>query len=282
MPPGLPKDNGIEAAPCCCTYDSRIVPDDFTQDTTFLREVAEAAMQDVPTETSGVVTIDRNRIYFSGHSIGCYSSLSMAAVHSDLVAAVACFSGIALTPFAASYQATPTWVVHGTMDSIVPYDGRTRQLSALETHQRFAEANGCTTSTEIIIDNGGFPGTRYISDGCVNEATVELLSLQDAGHFTYKNRDGKDGIAPTSLDTTRMAWEFMSQYSLERQPCRDSPLDMMQAGVWRDCAWAGEFSTRCDNSNIRTHCPITCSELNCFVDSTKNFKLEGNGLEKTW
>ena len=214
----------------------------------------------------------------TGHSNGCYASLTMAAVHSDLVAAVGCFSGVAQTPFPSSYQPTPTWVVHGTSDTLVPYDGRRRALSAMETHQKFAEANGCTTKTEILIDNGGNPGTRYISDGCVNGATVELLSLQNVGHFTYENDNGS-----TKIDTVKMAWQFMSQYALpDRPPCRDSPLDMKQGGQWRDCAWAGQYSSRCDNSNIRSHCPITCSEQNCFVDSTKNFKLAENGLERTW
>lgn len=282
LPAGLAKANGVEAAPCCCFYESKHVSSDFTQDTTFLRAVADRAIHDVPDETFGAVSIDTDRIYMSGHSIGCISSFAMAAEHSDLVAAVACFSGVAQTPFATDYQPTPTWAVHGTLDTLVPYDGKRRALSALETQQKFAEMNGCTTSTAIAIDNGGNPGTRYISDDCVNDATVELLSLQDVGHHTYKNKDGKqEGTVPTYLDTVSMAWEFVSQYSLGRPPCRDSPLDMLQGGEWKDCAWAGEYSTRCDNSNIRSHCPITCAETNCFVDSTKNFKLAGNGLEKT-
>lgn len=282
LPSGLTKSNGVDAAPCCCTNESRHVSADLTLDTTFLEQVAETAIHDVPDETFGSVSIDRNRIYMSGHSIGCIASLSMAAEHSDLVAAVGCFSGVAQSPFPSSYQPTPTWVVHGTLDTLVPHDGRRKALSAMETYQAFADANGCTARTEYSIDNGGNPGTRYISDGCVDDATVELLSLQDVGHYTYESKNGKgEGTVPTKLDTVRMAWEFVSQYSLGRPPCRDSPLDMKQGGEWKDCAWASEYSSRCDNSNIRSHCPITCAEQNCFVDSTKNFKLAGNGQEKT-
>ena len=64
--------------------------------------------------------------------------------------------------------------------------------------------------------------------------------------------------------------------------CKDSPLDMKQSGEWRDCAWADEYPTRRCNPKIRSHCPITCSEMNCLVDSMKNFKLAGNGKEKNW
>ena len=283
MPSGLTKSDGGGAAPCCCLYQARHVSPDLTQDTTFLRNVAEVAIHDVPDETFGAVSIDRNRIYMSGHSIGCHTSLSMAAEHSDLVAAVGCFAGVAHTPFPASYQPTPTWVVHGTLDSLVPYDGNIFYLGAMETHEKFAEANGCGTTGTIAIDNGGNPGTRYISNDCVDDATVELVTLQDVGHHPYKSNAAKGvGTVPTRLDTVRMAWQFVSQYSLERPPCKDSPLDMKQSGEWRDCAWAGEFPSRCDNAKIRSHCPITCSQLNCYVDTMKNFKLAGNGQEKTW
>ena len=89
----------------------------------------------------------------------------------------------------------------------------------------------------------------------------------------------------TKVDTTQLAWDFCSQHSLPQRPvCKDSPLLMIHDGEYQDCAWAGQYSSRCDLPRVRTHCPETCSvdELLCFDDSEKTFVLQGNGLEKDW
>ena len=236
MPNGLNNTNGTQALPCCCFNIEGLVDASLTDDTTFLRNVAVSAIQDVvPQQTSNSVSIDSKRIYLSGHSNGCISSLTMAAVQSDLVAAVCCHAGVvAQASFPDSYQPTPIWVlVHGTMDFLLPYHGfsdtsvygfpQYSMLGALETHDVFAKANGCNISTSKIIeiatpDNKKV--TQYISSDCVNNSTVlELVSLGDVGHNPYLNfAPIENGTVPIKVDTTQLAWKFCSQHSLDVEP----------------------------------------------------------------
>ena len=297
MPGGLAKDNGNKADQCCCRFRGEFTDSELTDDTTFLRNVATSVMQDVISEeTSNSVTIDSKRIYMAGHSNGCIASIAMGTIHSDLVAAVCCHVGVAQAPFPASYQATPMWVVQGTSDALIPYDGRDFTLSAQESYENIANANGCTSSKTTDVANGDSTGRLFTSEGCVNNASVEVLTLDSVGHFPYYNENIRDeGSVPTLIDTTQLAWDFCSRHSLDDPPtatptvaptpsppeCNDSPLLMKQGESFQYCSWASEKSKRCRRSRVQTHCAKTCSIADCFVDSTKKFKL-ANGKEKDW
>ena len=138
MPGSLTTQDGSkEAAPCCCgTFIHGTADSDEVDDAAFFRNVAVSVVRDVvPNETSNNVTIDTSRIYMAGHSTGCMASIAMATIHSDLVAAVCCHAGVAQVPFPISYQATPTWIVHGKADPIVKFDGGNFSFSASETHE---------------------------------------------------------------------------------------------------------------------------------------------------
>jgi len=240
MPAGLTNANGTDALPCCCSTPSGFTDADYTDDTTFLRNVAVSVIQDVvPKETSNKVTIDSKRIYMAGHSNGCTSSIAMGTVHSDLVAGVCCHAGMAQASFPSSYQPTPMWITHGTLDPDLPYDGFSlilpemfgidgeiqaySTLGAQATLDVISEVNGCTLSKTLDVDHPSNTITRYISDGCVNDKSVELLVIGDVGHFPYAGLSDigleyENGTVPTNVDTTQLAWDFCSQYSLEVEP----------------------------------------------------------------
>ena len=59
----------------------------------------------------------------AGHSNGCVAFIAMVTVHSDLVVGVCCYSGMAQASFPPSYQPTPMWVAHGTLDEVTHYGG---------------------------------------------------------------------------------------------------------------------------------------------------------------
>jgi len=227
IPNGLTNANGTETLPCCCGTSAGITDAEVTDDTTFLRNVAVSVIQDVvPKESSNKVTIDSKRIYMGGHSNGCIASIAMGTVHSDLVAGVCCHVGVAQTSFPPSYQPTPMWIAHGASDPEIRYEGFSDYgetgyslLGAQATHDVIAEANGCTQSKTINVTGSDNIVSRYISDGCVNGATVELLTLDDVGHFPFLGFDEiEDGTVLTKVDTTQLAWEFCSQHSLEVEP----------------------------------------------------------------
>jgi len=207
---------------CCCTEPGSIIPlePSDTDDTIFLRQVASRVVQDVDKSTSSSVTIDTKRIYFAGHSNGCFMSTYMAAVASDMVAAVACHAGGALASIPDSYSPTPIWMVHGTRDIIIDYNGNFLFRGQRSTHEILANKNGCTETDEIFDDSTSNSYSILTSSSCTNNATVVLVTIDNADHIPYL------GVSQTGdligkelvLDTTQMAWDFVKSYSLNDPP----------------------------------------------------------------
>lgn len=225
---------------CCCTEPGTIKISEFdpslTDDLRFLRQTAAVVVRDVPLMTSNQTLIDTKRIYFAGHSNGCMTSLSMAAVHSDLVAAVSCHAGTMLTPFAQDYIATPIWMVIGTADPLVSYNGGNNNFwwswmypSSETVFSLFANANQCNfTDTQIVNPAPGSNANKYSrfkGTSCKDDANVVLLALDNVGHNPYLGDSSEDvpiGIRqPVTLDTTQMGWDFMRTHSLKDVPNLD-------------------------------------------------------------
>jgi len=109
----------VTTADCCCIKKpgkKAVKPNDPL----FLRNVIDSVVQsfsngDYTMDDNTNISIDRSRVYMAGHSNGCMASLSMAALYSDVVAAVCCHSGSLLTPFPSKYtdDPVPVWKVHG-------------------------------------------------------------------------------------------------------------------------------------------------------------------------
>mmetsp|Transcript_37420 Transcript_37420/g.90830 ORF Transcript_37420/g.90830 Transcript_37420/m.90830 type:complete len:401 (+) Transcript_37420:128-1330(+) len=219
----LNQDGSKFSGPCCCSKGAIPV---FTDPGAFLRQAAAVAVRDIPKETSNSTTIDSKRIYMAGHSNGCMTSISMAATHSDMVAAVGCHSGRATTLFPEDYSATPMAFIHGTSDRIVAYEGAAFQFGAQEYLSIVSQTNGCTASTETRTE--AYAGTsnivtEYRSSSCNNNADVVLYSVDNVGHQPYyissqvlKNTEF--GTVPVEFDTTKLMWDFVKEHSLDVEP----------------------------------------------------------------
>ena len=169
---------------------------------------------------------DPNRIYVTGWSNGCSMTQKLVNEASHLFAAAGCMAHYLLELEASDYTPVPMMEVHGVRDAVVHY-GVTyanslifdRSLEgdegALQNMERWAEMNGCSGSTpDVEIFEWDYSVLGY-SD-CENNAQVRLVSLNFAGHNPYK-KDSPDQPTntgnPTGIDTSRMVWEFMSQFS---------------------------------------------------------------------
>jgi len=219
LPGGAKDEFGDEAFPCCCSRRIRPV---ITQDAAFFRQIAAVTTRDVPLQTLNRVTVDTKRIYLAGHSNGCMASISIAAQSSDMIAAVGCHSGSAITAFPESYDATPMALVHGTKDRVVDYNGSFLFHSAQTTQSIIARANECTSFKETKTDDymgSNNTVTELSSIGCKNDANVTMYAVEGAGHVPYLDADTyrRDEI-PTRFDTTELMWDFVKTYSLDTNP----------------------------------------------------------------
>lgn len=178
---------------CCCDF---AFPNTENDDHKFLQEIASYAIRDVPVITDGNVQIDTRRIYMTGHSNGCMVSLSVSMLY-NFTTAVACFSGALLTPNPENYKPLPFWFVHGADDDMLPYDGVSfteKRASVKATHKFLSDLNQCEKFSHKEILNG----TASIDNStlCKNEASVELMTLNDVG----KNKFDKLFIFDTLVE----------------------------------------------------------------------------------
>jgi len=164
-------------------------------DVGFLHAVVDVAIESL--------LVDPRRVYFSGHSNGAMMAQRMAAQASDIVAAVASFSGeLMLYSYQVTdYTPTPVMIIHGTEDSVVSYTQTWYWPGAEETLASWASYNGCpnvtaseTTQEDYVLHVIDCPPTR-----------LELIELPGVGHLPYQ------GIQ-TEVATTLLAWQFVRQY----------------------------------------------------------------------
>merc|ERR1711959_10535 len=220
----------VTTIPCCCYLDGLSIPPEEPNDPLFLRMVIDAMVNGTSQPS---VTVDASRVYMAGHSNGCMASLTMAAMHSDAIAAVCCHAGSVITPFpkggddGSSYDPVPVWLAHGMNDPIVPFDGSKFLdffpfgpmgfMSTLDGVRYVGDMNGCDgellseeVKTAAGEDDGSsaIAGVSYKRTNCANGADVELVALYDVGHSPYKGSWGE-----TTVDTTSMAWDFCSSHT---------------------------------------------------------------------
>ena len=207
----------------CCLVDANAtnVPNDV-DDVGFLRAMVAQVANANP--------VDTTRVYFTGHSYGCFMAQRMLAQASDLVAAVACFSGamslsselgvFPLSELSSDYTPRPLMVIHGTADGIVPYEPASFPYANAPYPIPGAEANlalwgsynGCPeeAATETALDN------YTLHEINCNGVVSALVEVPGVGHQPfYTNYDG-NGTAP--FDTTQLAWDFLKAASIINCP----------------------------------------------------------------
>jgi len=223
---GTVGGNNVTTTPCCCQGTNLQPITDSPNDPLFIKTVIDVVLENFETDNAGAtsLSLDEDRVYLAGHSNGCITSLAVAGLYSDTIAAVACHSGFLATPFAPDYSPVPIWLIHGEQDSILPYNGVSQVTpfgqvgfwSFDQTANYLATQNECSESTVTMIsDDNGVVGSTEVATGCKNGATVETVTLFESGHLPFKTPYPESlylalGGIPTTTDTTNLAWEFLS------------------------------------------------------------------------
>lgn len=238
---GEEGSNDVTTVPCCCFEESDEggigLPSEEPNDPLFLRMAIDSVVESfdaTASETS--LSIDRSRVYMAGHSNGCMTSLSMAALHSDVVAAVCCHAGTLITPFPSEYSPVPIWMAHGMKDTTVPFNGTVimdmgvlGSLGMWSTENVLNYIAGRNDCGEAETTSLGSNGATLKRTNCTNNANVELVTLYESGHFPYLPVPGSpfSFLLDAPVDTTALAWEFCSSHSNPRQQQQqqDSSLD---------------------------------------------------------
>ena len=167
-------------------------------DVGFLR----AAIQEISARHS----VDRERIYLTGFSNGCFMAQRLAAEAPELIAGVACLAGFAPTPLPEGKEPVSVLLLHGTADAIVPYPPSTRGVGAVANALAWARRNGCGDEPVETWREG--PHFLLEAGDCPPGGRVALLTLDGGGHGS--------GI-PLETPLNLLAWRFLSEAG-ERGP----------------------------------------------------------------
>jgi len=154
--------------------------------------------------------IDPARIYATGLSNGGGMVGRLACDAADVFAAVAPVSGAyAFFRECEPSRAIPIAIFHGLDDQVVPYTGSFSTPDLLAYAENWAERNGCKVTPQLELPSENVTLRTWID--CVDDATVELYTLEGTGHAW-------PGSLPrhNAVDASETMWAFFKRYTLKR------------------------------------------------------------------
>lgn len=150
--------------------------------------------------------IDSNRVYATGFSNGAMFSYALACYHSDLFAAIASVSGTMLDTNCAPTHPLAVLSIHGTNDSVIPYNGNNLYNSVANVLQYWNQFNGTNTTPVINTENSNattIEHHQYLNG--ISDVSVEHYKIINGEHRWFDvNYQGKN--------TGELIWTFLSRY----------------------------------------------------------------------
>ena len=159
--------------------------------------------------------VDERRVYALGLSSGARMADVLACDDSTTFAAVAPVSGLRIPMPCLSARPVPIISFHGTDDTTLPYEGSgapSWTYSVPEAASLWASHNGCRASPEISHTSGAAEESIISTyEGCQDDATVELYTVEGGGHDWPGSRFGGE---PNGPDADTIIWSFFAAHPL--------------------------------------------------------------------
>ena len=156
-------------------------------------------------------TIELNRVYATGMSMGGFMSHRLACQLNDKIAAIASVTGTLAYAQCSPGRPFPVLQIHGTADSTVPYD------LVPFTMAFWINQNTCldTTVTELpdIDTTDQSTVTKMVYSPCDEEVEVVLYRI-NGGEHTWPGAPIEIGITNYDIEASIEIWNFFSQYTL--------------------------------------------------------------------
>jgi polyhydroxybutyrate depolymerase len=202
----------------CCGYAKEQNIDDVG----FIRKLID--------DIGGRYSLDRRRVYATGHSNGALMAYRLACELSDRIAAVAPNAAQDAFDNCRPTRPVPVLHFHGTDDPAARYEGghcggKTKDpgwscRSVPDYLALWRRINSCSDTSKVVINRGA---ARCVSwSECKGGAAVELCTIRGAGHTwpdgMYDNeRAGwkkKVGHLSRDINANDVMWEFFKRHPL--------------------------------------------------------------------
>lgn len=157
-------------------------------------------------------SIDLERVYATGMSMGGFMSYRLACELSNRIAAIAPVAGLLAFFPCTPPKPVPVLHIHGTADPVVPYAG----VDASVMH--WVSNNGCPTEPVISnlpdinqLDNSTVTSYYY---GSCNGSTEVILYSVIGGEHTWPGSNIYIGVTNHDIDASVEIWKFFRKFDI--------------------------------------------------------------------
>jgi polyhydroxybutyrate depolymerase len=148
-------------------------------------------------------TIDRNRIFVTGHSNGSFMAYRLAYELSDKITAIAPHSGQMLyLPIIAPTYKVSVLHLHALDDSSVPYYGNQNEQAVDEILNHWASWFSCSQQPDTTFKNSDYLIKEW---GCPGNTVLKLYLLNKGGHSWFKSSN-------SCIQANDIIWEFFKAH----------------------------------------------------------------------
>lgn len=198
---------------------------DLPDDDTFLRNLLDELALDL--------NIDSNRVYVTGISNGGFMAQRLICTMQDKFAAFASVAATGvyrLPELCAEKESVPALYIHGTEDTIVPWDGMTMpdnqgnqviiSASMSQTLGFWGRHNNCGNDLDIldIPPTTLETQTRIINlTDCPENAPVVVYMVINGGHTWHGVMESNEylGLSSPDFNSSEEIWHFFNQFTLD-------------------------------------------------------------------
>ena len=174
-------------------------------------------------------SIDKEKIYSCGFSLGGFMSHRLACELSNRIAAIADVAGVmAKSVFnnCKALHSMPVLKIHGTADQIVPYNGAYDWCSVQQTLNHWRSFNNCNPPDTIAMPNldtlDGCTVQKIRYSFCTDSIQVFFLKVISGGH-SWPGGDkqhlylswGTIGTTNADINASELIWNFFKNYKLK-------------------------------------------------------------------
>ena len=165
-------------------------------------------VESIINKISSQYNLNLERVYAAGYSNGGMMAYGLANHKSDLIAAVASVSGVMLDCIGSTSHPMPVLHLHGTSDTVIPYNGGNGWNSVQRTLEHWINFNNTTINPTVSNDNsGGMLIEHYVYDQGDSSVSVEHYKFIGGDHVWFSN-------TYQGQDASELVWNFVSRYDI--------------------------------------------------------------------
>lgn len=159
-------------------------------------------------ELSSHYNIDLRRVYACGFSNGGMMAYGLAQHKSELIAGIASVSGVMLESDVNPNRPMPIFIIHGTLDGVLPYNGNNYYNSIQSTLDFWKDLNNINTDAREDSEiSNGTTIEYYLFNSGDQGVSVEHYKVIGGEHVWFD-------IQYQGKDTATLIWDFLSKFDI--------------------------------------------------------------------